>query len=103
MNEFVTWGAMESYVTFVAFVFVIVEATKNLKFLKNFNTKHHAFWVAFVLLTIVQVHANTFNPWDIVLYAVSAVMIAMNASGISDHNFKPVNQESKAVDTNTNR
>lgn len=35
MNDFLTWKSLTTYVNFVSIVFIVVEFTKKLKFIKK--------------------------------------------------------------------
>lgn len=87
-DTFITWNMLATYGTLSMLVFVVVEFTKNLKFLKDIPTKYYSAAIAFVLIVLAQLQASTFKLWDIVLYALSAIVISLSANGLSDFNDK---------------
>ncbi len=88
MEQFITWDILTTYATFVTIVFMVVEFTKELKWINKINTKYWSFIVAFVLLTITNVVMKNFKWVDIVLYALSSISISLGANGLSNFNKK---------------
>jgi len=87
-NNFVDWSVLATFSTFVTSVFILVEFTKELPYIKNIKTKYYSALIAFVLLVVINLHANTFSYWDIVLYVLSACSISLTSNGLSDFNHK---------------
>ena len=88
MEQFLTWEMLSDYVTFVGIVFSIVAFTKNGPLIKLIPTRLWSFIVSFILLSLVNLHSATFEWFDIVIYAINAIMISASANGISDANNK---------------
>ena len=88
MEQFITWDILKTYATFVATVFMVVEFTKDLKFIKSIQTKYWSFIVAFILLIIVNAVMDNFRLVDIILYALSSMSISLGANGLSNFNKK---------------
>lgn len=97
MNQFVTWGMLLDYATFVFMVYMIVAFTKDLKFnifkwitvdIKKIPTKYWSALVAFTLMILTNLHGGTFAFWDLVIYALSAIVISLTANGVADFNKK---------------
>lgn len=86
MTEFFTWDMLMTYATFTTTVFMVVEFTKGLKILDWVQTKYYSFVVAFVLISLTQLHGGTFRLWDIVIYILSAITISLSSNGLSDFN-----------------
>ena len=86
MNEFITWDVLMTYASFVTIVYMVVEFTKDLKFIKKIKTKYWSFLIAFILLTIVNAVTGTFKLVDLVLYALSSMTISLGANGLSNFN-----------------
>ena len=84
MNDYITWGILTQYATFVTIVFMVVEFTKELKYIKSIKTKYYSALIAFVLLVAVQLHEGIFAYWDIILYALTAISVSLGANGLSD-------------------
>ncbi len=61
---------------------------KNAPLIKKIPTRFLSFLVTFVLLVLVNLQAGTFQNWDVILYAINAIMISASANGISDANSK---------------
>ena len=91
---FVTWGMLASYATLVSIVYLVVEFTKEIKWLKSFKTKYYSSIIAFVLILLFNLHGGTFEIWDIVLYLLSAVMISLTGNGLSDFT-NPVDKDTR--------
>lgn len=88
MEQFLTWEVLSDYVTFVGIVFSIVAFTKNAIGIKLIPTRLWSFIVSLFLLIVVNIHNATFEMFDIVMYAINAIMISSSANGIADANNK---------------
>lgn len=86
MEQFMTWDILTTYATFVTVVYMVVEFTKELKFIKNIPTKYWSFIIAFILLTITNIVIGNFKAVDMILYALSAISISLGANGLSNFN-----------------
>lgn len=86
MEQFITWDILTTYATFVTIIYMVVEFTKELKFVNKIKTKYWSFVVAFILLTIVNAVMGNFKIVDLVLYALSAMSISLGANGLSNFN-----------------
>ena len=86
MDQFLTWELLKDYVTFVGIVFSIVAVTKKLPLIKLIPTRGWSLIIAFLLLLCVNLHAETFTPWDLVLYFINATIISLSANGLADAN-----------------
>lgn len=93
MDNFITWDVLKTYASFVTIVFMVVEFTKDLKFIKKIKTKYWSFIVAFILLTMTNVVLGTFRFVDIILYALSSMSISLGANGLSNFNNKKEGNE----------
>jgi len=88
MENFMTWETLKTYTTFVATVYMVVEFTKALPFIKKIPTRYWSFLISLGLLITVNAVMNEFKWVDIVLYALSAVSISLGSNGLSDFNKK---------------
>lgn len=84
MNDFMTWEILTQYATFVTVVFMVVEFTKELPYIKLMPTKYYSALVAFFLIMVVQFRMETFVPIDVVLYALSAISVSLGSNGLSN-------------------
>ena len=88
MEQFLTWEMLRDFPTFVSIVFTIVAVTKNFWIIKKIPTRLWSIIVSFVLLALVNLQANTFTYWDIVLYFINSISISLTANGLADVNSK---------------
>jgi hypothetical protein len=88
-NQFVSWDMLANYGMFVGIVFMVVQVIKELCFFKDIPTRAVSIGVAFVLLVLVNVQAGTFAWFNIVLYALSAIVVSLTANGVADGTIKP--------------
>jgi len=88
MENFMTWETLLTYTTFVSTIFMVVEFTKELPFIKKIPTKYWSFLISLGLLTIVNVVMKDFKWEDIVLYALSSMAISLGSNGLSNFNKK---------------
>lgn len=59
MDNFLSWDTLTTYASFVTIVFMVVEFTKGLKYIKKIPTKYWSFFIAFILLTITNIVMGT--------------------------------------------
>lgn len=88
MENFMTWETLLTYTTFVSTIFMVVEFTKELPFIKKIPTKYWSFLISLGLLIIVNVVMKNFKWEDIVLYALSSMAISLGSNGLSNFNKK---------------
>lgn len=88
MEQFLTWEMIKDFPTFVAIVFSVVAFTKEIPLIKSIPTRLWSFIVSLLLLALVNIHANTFEWFDVFIYAINGIMISASANGIADANQK---------------
>ena len=88
MEQFLTWEMISDCVTFVGIVFSIVAFTKNAWVINKIPTRLWSFVVAFLLLIVTNIHSNSFEWFDLIIYAINAIIISSSANGIADANAK---------------
>lgn len=86
MDNFLSWDTLTTYASFVTIVFMVVEFTKGLKYIKKIPTKYWSFFIAFMLLTITNIVMGTFRAVDIVIYLLTAISISLGSNGLSNFN-----------------
>ena len=86
MDNFLSWDTLTTYSSFVTIVFMVVEFTKGLKYIKKIPTKYWSFFIAFILLTITNIVMGTFRAVDIVIYLLTAISISLGSNGLSNFN-----------------
>lgn len=86
MDNFLSWDTLTTYASFVTIVFMVVEFTKGLKYIKKIPTKYWSFFIAFILLTITNIVMGTFRAVDIVIYLLTAMSISLGSNGLSNFN-----------------
>lgn len=88
MEQFLTWEMIKDFPTFVAIVFSVVAFTKEIPGIKLIPTRLWSFIVSLLLLALVNIYANTFEWFDVFIYAINGIMISASANGIADANNK---------------
>lgn len=88
MENFMTWETLKAYTTFVTTVYMVVEFTKELPFIKKIPTRYWSFLISLGLLAIINVVMKEFRWEDIVLYALSSMAISLGSNGLSNFNKK---------------
>lgn len=86
MDNFLSWDTLTTYASFVTIVFMVVEFTKGLRYIKKIPTKYWSFFIAFILLTITNIVMGTFRAVDIVIYLLTAISISLGSNGLSNFN-----------------
>lgn len=84
MNEFITWEMLGDFVKLTSITLAVTQFTKNAPLIKKIRTQYWSWFVAFVLITLTNIHMTSFALMDIVLYALSAMFVSTSASGIYD-------------------
>lgn len=79
---------LTDFPTFVGIVLTLTAFTKGLPLIDKIPTRFWSFVISFGVLLAFNLRANTFTTWDILMYAINAVMISSSANGISDINNK---------------
>ena len=88
MDNFVTWQSLAVFGTLVTLNFAVVEFIKELPFINKLRTKYLSWVTAFLLITVTNFVTQTFVPIDLVLYAISAILVSTSGNGLSDLNHK---------------
>ena len=88
MEQFIQWTDLLQFATLSMVVFSIVNFTKELPFVKSLPTKYYSWFVAFLLIVLVNVHQLTFAFWDVILYMISAMFISLSSNGVANFNVK---------------
>lgn len=91
MEDFLTWSSLTTYASFVSIVFMIVEFTKELEFIKKIPTKYWSFFISTILLIITNIVTGTFEFKDIVLYILTSISISLGSNGLSNFNKNKTN------------
>ena len=91
MEQFLTWSSLTTYASFVSIVFMIVEFTKELEFIKKIPTKYWSFFISTILLIITNIVTGTFEFKDIVLYILTSISISLGSNGLSNFNKNKTN------------
>ncbi len=86
MNEFFSWDSLKTYATFVSIVFMVVEFTKELKYINKIPTKYWSFFISFILLIITNIVQGSFRVVDIIIYLLTSVSISLGSNGLSNFN-----------------
>ena len=88
MDGFMTWDTLLTFSGLVATVYMIVEFTKEVKFLKKVPTKYWSFIVASFLIICTNLAVGLFQFKNILLYLLTAVSISLGSNGLSNFNKK---------------
>lgn len=93
MDSFLTWDVLLTFSGLVGAVYMVVEFTKEIKFIKKIPTKYWSWIVALFLLIITNVVLGKFAIKDIVLYLLNAIVISLSSNGLNDFNKKENKKE----------
>lgn len=94
MDNFLSWDVLTTYASFISIVYMVVEFTKELKFINKIPTKYWSFFISFILLTTTNLVVGTFKNVDIVLYILTSISISLGSNGLSNFN-KSKKEDSK--------
>lgn len=92
MTEFISWAILGEYTTLVTMVYIIIEFTKELPFIKKMPTKYWSAIISFLLISLTNLHSGGFQYWDIVLYILSAISISLGSNGLANFNVNKLKQ-----------
>lgn len=85
-NDFITWEMLLNFSSLVSIVYILTQFTKELKFIKNINTKYYSAFIAFILIVLSNLKINALEWFDLILYVLSAILVSMAANGLHDFN-----------------
>ena len=89
IEQFITWEMLKDFALLTGIVLAATQFVKNLPLIVKIPTKYVAWFIAFILIILVNVQGNNFNSIDVVLYAISAMFISTSANGVHDMGKKP--------------
>ena len=73
MDTFLTWEVLLTFSGLVGAVYMVVEFTKEIKFINKIPTKYWSFFISF-------------NYKDIVLYLLNSIVVSLSSNGLNDFN-----------------
>ena len=86
MDSFLTWEVLLTFSGLVGAVYMAVEFTKEIKFIKKIPTKYWSWIIALLLLVVTNLVIGKFTYKDIVLYMLNAIVISLSSNGLNDFN-----------------
>ena len=86
MDTFLTWEVLLTFSGLVGAVYMVVDFTKEIKFINKIPTKYWSFFIAFILLCATNIVMNTFRVADIILYLLTSISISLGSNGLSNFN-----------------
>ena len=101
MDSFLTWEVLLTFSGLVGAVYMVVEFTKEIKFINKVPTKYWSFFIALILLIVTNIVIGKFVYKDIVLYMLNAIVISLSSNGLNDFNKdkKPETTKQKKKET----
>ena len=93
MDTFLTWEVLLTFSGLVGAVYMVVEFTKEIKFINKIPTKYWSFFISFALLLITNLVLGSFKIEDVILYLLTSISISLGSNGLS--NFNNGGKESK--------
>lgn len=99
---FVTWDMLKEFATLSSIVFMVTMFTKELKFIKNIPTKYYSAIVALLLVIGSNLHFKTFKILDLLIYALTAMLISLNANSINDFHLEKSIKQKEEIKTEAN-
>lgn len=88
MDNFLTWEVLLTFSGLVGAVYMVVEFTKEIKFINKIPTKYWSFFIALFLLIITNIVTGTFECKDFILYFLNAIVVSLSSNGLNDFNKK---------------
>lgn len=92
-EQFLSWESLTTYTSFVVCVYMVVEFTKDIKYVNKIPTKYWSFFICLFLMLITNIVLNTFDAKNIILYILTSISISLGANGLSDFNVKKNKKE----------
>ncbi len=86
MDTFLTWEVLLTFSGLVGAVYMVVEFTKEIKFINKIPTKYWSFFIAVFLIMMTNVVTGSFNYKDIVLYLLNSIVVSLSSNGLNDFN-----------------
>lgn len=79
MDTFLTWEVLLTFSGLVGAVYMVVEFTKEIKFINKIPTKYWSFFIAAFLIMMTNVVTESFNYKDIVLYLLNSIVVSLSS------------------------
>lgn len=95
MDNFITWENMLNYTTFVAILYMVVEFTKDIPYIKKLPTRYWSCVLSTIMIVVTNVVTGSFEFKDIMLYILTSISISLGANGLSNFNLKKESEEKK--------
>ena len=95
MDNFITWENMLNYTTFVAILYMVVEFTKDIPYIKKLPTRYWSCVLSMIMIVVTNVVTGSFEFKDIMLYILTSISISLGANGLSNFNLKKESEEKK--------
>lgn len=86
MDNFFTWEILMTYNGFIATVYMVVEFTKEIKYINKIPTRYWSFFIAVSLSLATNIVMGTFKYTDILIYLLNSIAISLGSNGLSNFN-----------------
>ncbi|WP_034440335.1 hypothetical protein [Clostridium ihumii] len=90
MDSFLTWEYIATFVGMVFATSMVVEFIKEIKGIKNIQTKYLTVIVAFILIMIVNIALKTFKLINLPLMLLNSILIGFTSTGQYDFHYRKV-------------
>ena len=86
MDSFITWEALITFGGLTSATYMVVEFTKEIKWIKKIPTRYWCFVIAFLIMILTNVVLETFDIKNLLLYVLNSILITFSSNGLSDFN-----------------
>lgn len=90
MENFLTWGYVASFMGVIFCTSMVVEFVKEMKYIKNIETKYLTALVAFILMVFGALFLGDFEFINIPLMALNSILVAYTTTGQYDFHYRKV-------------
>jgi len=81
LSEFYTWETLLDFGALTIAVFMIVQFTKEKKYIKKIPTKYWSLIIALIIIILTNIYFETFRWIDIIIYLINAVFVSLATNG----------------------
>lgn len=90
MDNFMSWSYVASFIGVTFCTQMLVEFTKEMRYVKNVPTRYLSAIVAFILILCSTLVMATFKFIDIPLYILNSILVCYTANGGYQFNYRKV-------------
>jgi len=90
---FITYDMLLTFTTLITIVFMVVEFSKEARYIKSIKTKYYSAFVAFLIILLANAATGSFEMINVPLYGLSSIVVSLTGNGLADFNSDKLNKK----------